>query len=82
MLLKVIVVLLPEFSIPTEADIRLNVPVLLFSMAATIHGGSACAGARPRGRFRSWNLSDTLKEGGRSGRAAGRHGLRRGSGRS
>src|SRR5258708_32592685 len=47
MLLRVIVVLLPEFSIPAEAGIRLNVPVLLFSMAATIMAGVFCGGAPP-----------------------------------
>jgi putative ABC transport system permease protein len=76
MLLRVIVVLLPEFSIPTEADIRLNVPVLLFSMAATIVAGVLC-GCAPAWQTSQWNLNDTLKEGGRSG-GPSRHGLRRG----
>ena len=76
MLLRVIAVLLPEFSIPTEADIRLNVPVLLFSMAATIMAGVLC-GCAPAWQTSQWNLNDTLKEGGRSG-GASRHGLRRG----
>jgi putative ABC transport system permease protein len=76
MLLRVILVLLPEFSIPTEADIRLNVPVLLFSMAATVMAGVLC-GCAPAWQTSQWNLNDTLKEGGRSG-GASRHGLRRG----
>jgi putative ABC transport system permease protein len=76
MLLRVIVMLLPEFSIPTEADIRLNLPVLLFSMAATIMAGVLC-GCAPAWQTSQWNLNDTLKEGGRSG-GASRHGLRRG----
>jgi len=76
MLLRVIVVLLPQFSIPTEADIRLNVPVLLFSMAATIMAGVLC-GCAPAWQTSQWNLNDTLKEGGRSGGASW-HGLRRG----
>jgi putative ABC transport system permease protein len=76
MLLRVILVLLPEFSIPTEADIRLNVPVLLFSMAATIMAGVLC-GCAPAWQTSQWNLNDTLKEGGRSG-GTSRHGLRRG----
>jgi putative ABC transport system permease protein len=75
-LLRVIVVLLPEFSIPTEADIRLSVPVLLFSMAATIMAGVLC-GCAPAWQTSQWNLNDILKEGGRSG-SASRHGLRRG----
>jgi putative ABC transport system permease protein len=76
MLLRVIVVLLPEFSIPTEADIRLNVPVLLFCTAATIMAGVLC-GCAPAWQTSQWNLNDILKEGGRSG-GVSRHGLRRG----
>jgi len=75
MLLKVIVVLLPQFSIPTESDIRLNLPVLLFSLGATVLAGILC-GCAPAWQTSQWNLNATLKEGGRSsGRS--RHGLRR-----
>jgi putative ABC transport system permease protein len=76
MLLKVIVVLLPQFSVPTEADIRLNLPVLLFSLTATILAGVLC-GCAPAWQISRRNLSDALKEGGRSASGAGRHGLRR-----
>jgi len=76
MLLKVIVVLLPPFSIPTEADIRLNLPVLLFSLAATVLAGVLC-GCAPAWQISRWNLSDALKEGGRSPSSGGRHGMRR-----
>jgi putative ABC transport system permease protein len=75
MLLKVVVVLLPQFSVPTEADIRLNLPVLLFSIVATILAGVLC-GCAPALQVSRWSLSDTLKEGGRSG-SGGRNGLRR-----
>jgi putative ABC transport system permease protein len=75
-LLRVIVVLLPRFSVPTEADIRLNLPVLLFSLAATILAGVLC-GCAPAWQISRRNLSDALKEGGRSASGAGRHGLRR-----
>jgi putative ABC transport system permease protein len=75
MLLKVVVVLLPQFSVPTEADIRLNLPVLLFSITATILAGVLC-GCAPALQVSRWSLSDTLKEGGRSG-SGGRNGLRR-----
>jgi putative ABC transport system permease protein len=75
MLLKVIAVLLPQFSIPTESDIRLNFPVLLFSLAATILSGVLC-GCAPAWQISQWNLNDALKEGGRSG-GRGRQGLRR-----
>jgi putative ABC transport system permease protein len=78
MLLKVIVVLLPQFSVPTEADIRLNLPVLLFSLAATILAGALC-GCAPALQVSGWNLSETLKEGGRSSSVgdSGQAGLRR-----
>ncbi len=76
MLLKVIVVLLPPYSIPTEADIRLNLPVLLFSLAATVLAGVLC-GCAPAWQTSRWNLSDALKEGGRSPSSSGRHGMRR-----
>jgi putative ABC transport system permease protein len=76
MLLKVIVVLLPPYSIPTEADIRLNLPVLLFSLAATILAGVLC-GCAPAWQISRWNLSDALKESGRSQSSSSRHGMRR-----
>jgi predicted permease len=75
-MLKVIVVLLPPFSVPTEADIRLNLPVLLFSLTATVLAGVLC-GCAPAWQISHRNLSDALKEGGRSASSAGRHGLRR-----
>jgi putative ABC transport system permease protein len=75
MLLRVVAVLLPQFSIPTESDISLNVPVLLFSVTATILAGVLC-GCAPALQVSRWSLSDTLKEGGRSG-SGGRGGLRR-----
>jgi putative ABC transport system permease protein len=74
-LLRVVVVLLPQYSIPTEADIRLNAPVLLFSLGATILAGVLC-GCAPALQVSSFNLNDSLKEGGRSG-GAGKGGLRR-----
>jgi len=76
MLLKVIVVLLPQFSVPTEADISLNLPVLLFSLAATLLAGVLC-GCAPAWQISRRNLSDALKEGGRLASGAGRQGLRR-----
>jgi putative ABC transport system permease protein len=74
-LVKLVVVLLPQYSIPTEADIRLNVPVLLFSLGTTVLAGVLC-GCAPAPQVSSWNLNDSLKEGGRTG-GGGRAGLRR-----
>ncbi len=39
-------VLLPQFSIPTEADVRLNLPVLFFSLGLTVTAGIV-SGLRP-----------------------------------
>src|SRR2546421_989695 len=76
-MLKVILAILPPFSIPTEADIRVNVSVLVFTLAATALAGVLC-GCAPAWQGSHVNLNDTLKEGGRSSSESGRHGLRRG----
>jgi putative ABC transport system permease protein len=75
-LLKVIVAIMPPFTLPSEADLRLNLPVLFFSLAASIVAG-ALFGCAPAWQTARLNLSDTLKESGRSAVSAGRHGLRR-----
>lgn len=75
-LLKVIIAILPPFSIPTEADVHLSVPVLLFSLAATSVAGVLC-GCAPGWQSSRWSLSDALKETGRSTDGAARHGARR-----
>jgi len=75
-LLKGIVALLPQFSLPSEADIRLNLPVLFFSLAASLLCG-VLFGCAPAWQTARLNLSDVLKESGRSAVSAGRNGLRR-----
>ena len=75
-MIKVIVVMLPPGTLPSEADVRLNLPVLLLSLAATLLAGVLC-GCAPAWQTARVNLSDTLKEAGRSTTGAGRHGLRR-----
>jgi putative ABC transport system permease protein len=76
-LLKAIVALLPPNSLPSEADFRLNLPVLFFSLAASLFAG-VLFGCVPAWQTARLNLSDTLKESGRSSVSVGRHGLRRG----
>jgi putative ABC transport system permease protein len=76
LLLKVIVAMMPPFTLPTEADIRLNIPVLLFTVGASLFAG-LLFGCAPAWRAARMNLNDVLKEGGRSALSAGRHGLRR-----
>jgi putative ABC transport system permease protein len=76
-LLKVIVAGMPPFTLPSEADFRLNLPVLFFSLAASILCG-ILFGCAPAWHTAKLNLSDTLKESGRSASSSvGRQGLRR-----
>jgi putative ABC transport system permease protein len=76
-MLRAILALLPPFSVPSEADIRVSLPVLFFTIGATFLSGVLC-GSAPAWKISRQNLSDSLKEGGRSMSAAGRPGLRRG----
>ena len=55
---------------------RLNIPVSLFTVAATLLAG-VLFGSVPAWQAASMNLNDVLKEGGRSAVGAGRHGFRR-----
>lgn len=66
----------PPDTLPSEADLRLNLPILLFTMAATTLAGLlfGCAPAWYASRV---DAADTLKEGGRSASGAGPHRLRR-----
>jgi putative ABC transport system permease protein len=75
-LLKIIMVMMPPFTLPYEADVRLNPPVLLFTVAASLLAG-VLFGCAPAWRAARMNLNEVLKEGGRSSVSAGRHGLRR-----
>jgi putative ABC transport system permease protein len=75
-MLKIILSLLPPFSIPTEADIRLNVPVLLFTLVATLLAGALC-GCAPAWQTAKWGTSDSLKESGQSVSGLGRQGIRK-----
>jgi predicted permease len=74
-LLKVVMRLMPPFTLPYEADVRINPTVLLFTLFATA-GAGILFGCAPAWEASRANLNDVLKEGGRSGRA-GRPTLRR-----
>ncbi len=74
-LLDVIEATMPPYTLPSEADVRLSVPVLLFTLAATTLAG-VLFGCAPAWQASRLNLAETLKEGGRSA-ASGRHRLRR-----
>ena len=71
-LLRVLVANLPANQLPSEADITINLPVLLFSLAATTTAG-ALFGCIPAWHASSIDPNETLKEGGRSGTGLARH---------
>src|SRR5271169_3992338 len=75
-LLDLIISIMPPFTLPPEADVRLNIPVLLFTVGATLLAG-VLFGCVPAWQAASMNLNEVLKEGGRSAVGAGGHGLRR-----
>jgi putative ABC transport system permease protein len=76
-LLKLIVAGMPPQTLPSEADFRLNLQVLFFSLAASIVCGIVF-GCAPAWQTAKLNLSDTLKETGRSASSSvARQGLRR-----
>jgi putative ABC transport system permease protein len=64
--LKAILALMPAYTLPSEADVTLNIPVLLFTMGATMLAG-VLFGCAPAFQAMHLNLNDTLKEGGRGG---------------
>jgi putative ABC transport system permease protein len=73
--LKAILALMPPFTLPSEADVTLNIPVLLFTLAATMFSG-VLFGCVPALQAARLNLNDTLKEGGRGGVSGARHRVR------
>ena len=74
-IVQAIVALMPEFTLPSETEITLSIPVLLFALAACTLAG-LLAGCAPAWQAARLNVAEVMKEGGR-GVAAGRHGLRR-----
>jgi len=75
-IIKVMMAKMPANTLPSEADVTLNIPVLLFTLLATTIAGMlfGCAPAWHASRV---DPNETLKEGGRTGTSAGRHRLRR-----
>jgi putative ABC transport system permease protein len=74
--LKGLVLMMPEGTLPSEADLTLNIPILLFSLAASTLSGLLFGGA-PAWYATRVDPAEALKEGGRSGTGAGRQRLRR-----
>lgn len=75
-MLQGLIAAMPPNTLPTEADLRLNVPILLFTLAATMLAG-LLAGSAPAWFASRIDPAETLKEGGRTGTSAGKHRMRR-----
>ena len=73
---RIMMAKMPPFTLPSEADVRLNLPVLFFTLAATTIAG-ILFGCAPAWHASRVDPNETLKEGGRSGTSAGRNRLRR-----
>lgn len=75
-MIRILIAKMPPFTLPSEADVGLNMPVLFFTLAATTIAG-ILFGCAPAWHASRVDPNETLKEGGRSGTSAGRHRLRR-----
>ena len=75
-LLRGIEAIMPRGTLPSEADLTLNIPILLFTLAASTLSGLFFGGA-PAWFAARVDPAEALKEGGRSGTGAGRQHLRR-----
>ncbi len=76
LMLKVLLMIMPPYTLPSEADVRLSIPVLLFTLAVTMSAG-VIFGCAPAWRASGVDLNETLKEGGRAGTSRGHNRLRR-----
>jgi putative ABC transport system permease protein len=74
-MLHALIAIMPRGTLPDEANLQLNVPILLFTLAATTLAG-ILFGSAPAWYASRIDPGETLKEGGRSGVGAGRHRLR------
>jgi putative ABC transport system permease protein len=75
-ILRSILAMVPVYTFPSEADFRMHVPVLLFTLTASILAG-VLFGTAPAWQASRSNLNESLKDGGRSNMATGSRGLRR-----
>jgi len=74
-MLQVLVAIMPKGTLPDEADLRLNLPILLFTLIATTFAG-VLFGSAPAWYASRIDPAETLKEGGRTGLGTGRRRLR------
>ena len=75
-MLRGLVAVMPPHFLPAEADLHMNVPVLLFALAATTLAG-VVFGSAPAWYASRVDPAEILKEGGRAGIGVGRRRLRR-----
>jgi len=73
LMIDVIMGFVPANMLPSEADARISVPVLLFSVAATMLAG-LLFGCAPAWQSSRLDLNEVMKQGGRAG--VGRRGVR------
>src|SRR5262245_41256772 len=76
LLIDAIIAIVPVNMLPSEADIRISVPVLLFTIATTMLAG-LLFGCAPAWQASRLDLNEAIKQGGRTGAGAGRRGVRR-----
>jgi putative ABC transport system permease protein len=74
-MLRALSAAMPRYTLPSEADLSLNLPVLLVTLAATTFAG-VLFGCAPAWYASHVDPADALKEGGRSGSSRVRHRLR------
>lgn len=74
-LLRGLIAIMPEGTLPNEADLTLNLPVLLFTLIATTLAGFLF-GSAPAWYASRVDPGEALKEGNRTGVGSGRHRLR------
>jgi predicted permease len=75
-MLQGLIAVMPRNTLPNEADLRLNIPILLFTLGATMLAG-LLAGCAPAWYASRIDPGETLKEGGRTGTSMAKHRLRR-----
>ena len=75
-MLKGLIAVMPAHTLPPQADLQLNLPVLVFTLAVATAAGilSGCAPAWFASRI---DPCEAMKEGGRTGTGVDRHRLRR-----
>jgi len=74
--LRGLVAIMPDGTLPSEAELSLNLPILLFSFGVSTLAG-LLFGCGPAWHATRVDPGEALKEGGRSGTSSGRRGVRR-----